>query len=118
MPVATLGLLAVASVIIGLQFRFACYLDRTLPKRKRLPVWLRSRGDYKRETALRIHAYYQLVMTALLLVVALRQDFDPGPRSDLEMILAFTFALLLFGATQLVNWWLLRRWFKMGEPSV
>ena len=116
MPVATLGLLASASVIIGLQFWHARYLDRTLPKRKRLPVWLRGRSDYKRHTALRLHAYYQLFLATLLLLIAVRQDLDPGPRSDKQMIAAFTFALLIFAVLQMQNWWMLLRWFRKGEP--
>ncbi|ANU08302.1 hypothetical protein [Paraurantiacibacter namhicola] len=118
MPSTTLGLLASASVILALQFWHANYLDRTLPKRRKLPVWLRGRADYKRRTALRMHAYYQIFLTVLLLLIAIKQDMNPGPRTNLEMVIAFTGVLLMFALLQVINWWLLMRWFRKGEPPL
>lgn len=116
---ATAGFLVSSAIIVGAQFAFAHHLDRTLPKRKKLPLWLRG-GPHmdKRRWALIAWPCLNAFLAVLLLITTLTQDFDPGPRTDVEMIVAGTLVLLLFALLNLANIWRLKRWFRKGEPKI
>ena len=112
--------LAVAGLIVGLQFLQAAYLDSTLPKQKKLPLWLRGGPAMeKRWWALHAHPCLSAFVAALLLIVAISQHLEPKPvRTDGEMIAAFGFALTMFSLLHLHNVWRIKRWFRKGRPLI
>lgn len=117
---ATLGSLAVLALIVGLQFWHASHLDRTLPKRKTLPLWARGGASMERRWwALRAYPCFSAFMGAILLFVAISQDLDPAPvRSTWAMIAVFVYVMLLFASLQMLNAWRLKRWFRNGRPPL
>lgn len=72
----------------------------------------------KRRWALIAWPCLNVFLAILLLITTLTQDFDPGPRTDVEMIVAGTLVLLLFALLNLANVWRLKRWFRKGEHKI
>ena len=119
LPLTFLGCLGVAIAILALQYGHARWLDLRLPKRERLPVWLRGGPTmYRRRTALYAYPWLSTFLAVLLLFVAAMQEISPGPRTRVEMMIAVGFAMALFALVQLFSWRFLMRWFARGEPKV
>jgi hypothetical protein len=115
----TAGLLVIAGLILALQFGLARHLDRSLPKRKKLPLWYKTGPVMEnRRWALIAYPCLNAGLAVGLLAIAVMQDMEPGPRSNGQMILAFAFALVMFGLVQLANVWKLKQWFRKGEPRL
>lgn len=114
---ATLGSLVVVALFLGLQFCHASHLDRTLPKRKTLPLWMRGGGYMERRWwALRAYPCLSLLLGACLLIPAI---FDPAPvPAPGAMIAVVSFVMLPFALLQGLNTWRLRRWFRQGRPPL
>lgn len=117
---ATLGSLVITALILGLQFWHASHLDRTLPKRKTLPLWGRSGAHMERRWwALRAYPCFSALMAVILLGIAISQDLDPAPvRSTWAVIAVFAYVMLLFALLQALNTWRLKRWFRQGKPPL